>query len=353
VNARAELLALVATFAAAQPAYASSAAPSCGPKDIAALASWNGVWAAEGIDAVNQGLSGRRTTADYKLIGSNAPWNDEGWARMATMLERAASPAYKHRGWGFPMMMDSFSEFAFVISPAQTAIINQEREVRAIYTDGRGHPSADDAWPTNWGDSTGCWDGDTLVIDTVDVRFDPLFNVAAPPLSDQAHFVERLRMVAPGRIENEMTITDPKYLTAPWVVRLTYVPAGLDRLILDASQDRSDTVAQTITASAKEDFVADPLAGGVALSTAQLDKVAGRYALADAPVEFEFVRKENRLYFRPPGQTVLVPMIARSPLVFEIANGEVRFVSDASGWATAFEATMPTGAVVKGARKAS
>jgi hypothetical protein len=356
MSGRAGVAALLAAFAAAQPAHAAPSAGSCEPKDLSGLAGWNGVWAVEGADAVDQGLSGRGGGVDYKLIGLSASWNEEGWARMAAMLKRAASPTVKQGGWGFPMMMDSFSEFAFVISPAQTAIINQYREVRSIYTDGRGHPSEEDAWPTNWGDSTGCWDGDTLVIDTVDVRFDPAFNIAAPPLSEQAHFVERLRLVAPGRIENEMTVTDPKYLTAPWVVRLTYIPAGIDRLVLDASQDRNDTVAQTITASPKEDFVVAPLAKGVALSVAQLDKLVGHYAVAGAPAEFEFefVRKEGRLYLRPPGFAALIPMIAQSPLVFvPIAGGEIRFVADASGRATGLEATQPDGTAVKANRKAS
>jgi hypothetical protein len=353
MSARAGVAGLLAALAAAQPAQASSG-NSCAPKDIAALVGWNGVWAVEGADAVDQGLSGRGGGVEYKLIGLSAPWNDEGWARMGAMLKRAAAPTVKQGGWGFPMMMDSFSEFTFVISPAQTAIINQYREIRSIYTDGRSHPSQEDAWPTNWGDSTGCWDGDTLVIDTVDVRFDPMFNIAAPPLSDQAHFVERLRLVAPGRIENEMTITDPKYLTGPWTVRLTYIPAGLDRLVLDASQDRNDTVTQTITATPKDDFVVEPLEKGVALSVAQLDGVVGRYVIAGTPIEFEFVRKEDRLYFQPPGFAALIPMIARSPLVFvPIAGGEIRFIADASGRVTGFEATQPDGTVVKGPRKAS
>ena len=353
MSRRLELFALAAALAAAQPTHAA-AATSCAPKDLAALAGWNGVWAVEGADAVDQGLSGRNGGVEYKLIGLSAPWNDEGWARMGAMLKRAAAPNVKQGGWGFPMMMDSFSEFTFVVSPAQTAIINQYREVRTIYTDGRGHPPQEDAWPTNWGDSTGCWDGDTLVIDTVDVRFDPMFNIAAPPLSDQTHFVERLRLVAPGRIENEMTVTDPKYLTAPWVVRLTYIPAGIDRLVLDASQDRNDTVIQTITAPPKDDFVVESLEKGVALSVAQLDGVVGRYVIAGTPIEFEFVRKGDRLHFRPPGLAAFIPMIARSSLIFvPIAGGEIRFIVDASGRVTGFEATQPDGTVVKGPRQAS
>ena len=96
------------------------------------------------------------------------------------------------------MMMSSYSEFKFVIAPGETTIVNQYRDIRSIYTDGRGHMPADEIWPTNWGDSTGCWEGDTLVIDTVAVRYDPSFNGFAPPLSEEAHFTERMHLVAPG-----------------------------------------------------------------------------------------------------------------------------------------------------------
>ena len=87
---------------------------------------------------------------------------------------------------------------------------------------------------------------------------------------------------------------------------------------------------------------------------AQLDKLVGHYVIAGTPIEFEFVRKEDRLYFRPPGFDALIPTIARRPLDFvPIAGGEIRFIADASGRATGFEATQPDGTVVTGPRKIS
>jgi hypothetical protein len=212
----------------------------------------------------------------------------------------------------------------------------------------------DERWATNWGDSTGCWEGDTLVIDTVAVRYDPELSAFAPPLSEEARFVERLRLAAPGRIESEVTITDPRYLTGPWKVHVTYHRAeGIDRLIQDAGEDRNDTDAQTIT-PVREQFAPPPLPKGASLSLAQLDKLVGHYAVAGAPVEFEFVRKGDRLHFRPPGLAAFIPMIARSSLIFvPIAGGEIRFIVDASGRVTGFEATQPDGTVVKGPRQAS
>ncbi|HLF11787.1 MAG TPA: hypothetical protein VJA26_11285, partial [Gammaproteobacteria bacterium] len=100
----------------------------------------------------------------------------------------------------------------------------------------------EDRWPTTWGDSVGRWEGDTLVIDTVSVRNPNRYFFSSPPLSEQAHYVERLRMTGPDRIESVMTIEDPVTLSARWVLSLVYERArGLDRMINDDyDNDRSE-----------------------------------------------------------------------------------------------------------------
>ena len=93
------------------------------------------------------------------------------------------------------------------------------------------------------------WEGDTLVIDTVSVRDPNRYFFSNPPLSDKAHYVERLRMTGADRIESVMTVEDPVTLAAPWVIELDYVrlPA-LDRLIHDAyDNDRSEVEGGVFT----------------------------------------------------------------------------------------------------------
>lgn len=85
---------------------------------------------------------------------------------------------------------------------------------RVIYTDGRGHR---EAWePSLMGDSIGRWDGDTLVIDTVNLtdrtRLDDHGNVH----SDALHVIERWRRVSANELWYEATIDDPKFYTRPW-----------------------------------------------------------------------------------------------------------------------------------------
>ena len=198
---------------------------------------WDGFWIGEGLTAE---ISGFPSGGNYKLLGQDAPWSAEGRARVEAT--RAGQMDRKANGWGFPLMMNSAAPMQFLITSNETLIINIYRDVRHVYTDGRSHPAEEDRWPTTWGDSVGRWEGDTLVVDTVSVRNPYRYFFSSPPLSEQARYVERLRMTAPDRIESVMTIEDPVTLTKPWVVNLVYTRAtGLDRMIHDDyDNDRSE-----------------------------------------------------------------------------------------------------------------
>jgi hypothetical protein len=89
---------------------------------------------------------------------------------------------------------------------------------KIIPTDGRSH--RDDVAPSYRGDSIGHWDGDTLVVDTI--NFTDTNWMHAEGLvsfhSDALHIVERYRRVDGNTIEVDATVEDPKVLTGPWVV---------------------------------------------------------------------------------------------------------------------------------------
>lgn len=347
------LVALASAIAAGQPARAEEAAASCAPKDLAALKSWEGVWGAEGLDGDIAGS----VRAAPKFLGMDAPWNDEGWKRMRQLAAlNRANPLRIAAAWGFPTMMSSYSEVKFVVAPDETVITSQYRDIRYVYTDGRKHPSEDELWPNNWGDSVGCWEGDTLTIDTIGAKFDPVFNYMAPPLSEQAHFVERLRAVAPDRIEGEMTITDPVTLAAPWTVRFAFVPAGIDRLIHEGDTliDRNQVVDGRVTIAPPSDewFEAVSLPPEPALSAADLDRFVGRYAYDGQPLELVVQRRADRLFFTvPPIRTVALPLFAEAPLSFAgVDGGTFRFTTDAAGQVVGFEGTSLFGQPTKGKR---
>ncbi len=215
------------------------------------LPDWRGIWISE--EAADTGISGFPETIGQpgakprQLMDPAGPWSAEGQRRLGALF--AGMAGRKALGWGFPMMMEGPAPLQFLITPEETLIINIYQEARHIYTDGRGHPPEEDRWITTWGDSTGRWEGDTLLIDTIWVRDPPRYFQAAPPFSDQAHYVERLRMTAPDRIEWEMTIEDPVTLTAPMQVKSAFVRTpNLDRLVHDAFEnDRSELEGGTFT----------------------------------------------------------------------------------------------------------
>ena len=68
--------------------------------------------------------------------------------------------------------------------------------------------------PTYAGYSTGRWEGDTLVVDTVALS-DKSFIDGSSPHSDQMTVHERIRFIEPGVLENQITVNDPVALTEP------------------------------------------------------------------------------------------------------------------------------------------
>src|SRR5262245_55844748 len=98
--------------------------------------------------------------------------------------------------------------------------------LRYIYVDGRTAPPPGSVQPFWYGYSVGRWDGDTLVVDTNNLRgaetsqFDGWLDVRGSPYTEQARFTERIRRPSYGRLEIEVTVDDPKAYTKPFTVRL-------------------------------------------------------------------------------------------------------------------------------------
>jgi hypothetical protein len=96
---------------------------------------------------------------------------------------------------------------------------------RRFFLDGRAHNL--DLEPNSWsGDSTGKWEGNTLVVDTIGFNDRSWLDDTGKPHSDQLHVIERYRRPEAGRLEIEITIEDPKFLTGPYTFTRTLVPAN-------------------------------------------------------------------------------------------------------------------------------
>lgn len=89
---------------------------------------------------------------------------------------------------------------------------------RVIYTDGRPHPTGDDLRPTFFGHSTGRWEGETLVVDTVGFN-EKQWLAGAYPTTQQLHLTERFTRPNPKTLSYEAAIDDPGAYTKPWTIR--------------------------------------------------------------------------------------------------------------------------------------
>ncbi len=103
--------------------------------------------------------------------------------------------------------------------------------LRRVYLDGRKPTQKILDDPTYAGYSTGHWEGDTLVVDTVALHTNS-FIEGFSPHSEEMKVKERIRFISPGLLEDRITVTDPKALTKPWDTMKTYRKAkpGNDEL---------------------------------------------------------------------------------------------------------------------------
>jgi len=123
---------------------------------------------------------------------------------------------------GMPRVIAAPFPYEFLVTPQETWIII-DKAVRKVFTDGRDWPSADARWPLMLGRSKGVWEGDTLVIETVDLRSDMWLDTTPLMLSSQASIIERIRKIDPGTLEDRVTIRDPVKLTQDWNFVRQYV----------------------------------------------------------------------------------------------------------------------------------
>jgi len=237
------------------------------------LPDWSGQW--ENVGATPDATGGFNQSLEQvlKQMEWSPPLNaatqakvDAMQARERKRLEAVArgenpADAFTACTFGYPgLMLDTPLMFEVLTTPKETALIFSSREVRHIYTDGRQHTPKDELWATPWGDSIGHWEGQTLVMDTIAVKSaygppDAGSHVAAfgdvegfltiGILSQQAHFIERMRMIDQGHLEDQMTIIDPTNLTAPWHMRRTYERvAHIHRMVYEdcEGEDRNPIV---------------------------------------------------------------------------------------------------------------
>jgi hypothetical protein len=117
--------------------------------------------------------------------------------------------------------------FRILQAPGYVIFLGEENYgYRAVPLDGRPHLGSDvKLW---MGDSRGRWDGDTLVIDVTNLNGKPRLDMIGNFYGEDAHFVERLKLVGPDTFDYQATVEAPSVYTRPWTVAARFKRAHAD-----------------------------------------------------------------------------------------------------------------------------
>lgn len=116
--------------------------------------------------------------------------------------------------------------FKIVQTPGLIVMLLEDNNPpRQIHTDGRKHSA--DSLPSWMGYSTGAWQGDTLVVETIGFNDRSWLDAFGHPRSESTRIVERFRRRDFGHMDVDITIDDPKTYTQAITVKVT------DRLLPD------------------------------------------------------------------------------------------------------------------------
>jgi len=148
--------------------------------------------------------------------------------------KRAAESAAAQRGeqlansgaqcipYGVPTMMSiAIYPVEFIQTAKQVTIISEAfSEVRRVYLD-RPQAKIDDVAPGYYGRSVGHWDGDTLVVDTIGIK-PTASGYRGMPHSPEMHLTERIKLISPDILHDQVTIEDPVVLEMPVTYTLAF-----------------------------------------------------------------------------------------------------------------------------------
>jgi hypothetical protein len=114
------------------------------------------------------------------------------------------------------------SEFTKIVqTPGLTLVMHElDNATRQIYTDGR--PFMNDPNPSWLGYSTGRWDRDTLVVETIGFNGKAPLDIIGTPRSEKMRITERYRRRDVGHLDVDITFDDPVVFNRPFTIKVTH-----------------------------------------------------------------------------------------------------------------------------------
>ena len=149
-------------------------------------------------------------------------------------LDMANSPSYKCLPYGPTRGLQSTNPFQIIQTSDLIAIITEHIDYRMIYMDGRRHPEDILDYPEWMGHSTGRWDGDTLVVDTIGMREETWLDTAGFEHSAKLRITERFQKTGPDTLRLSVTIDDPVFYSKPFTYGRNVRRMGKDVRLMPA-----------------------------------------------------------------------------------------------------------------------
>jgi hypothetical protein len=141
-----------------------------------------------------------------------------------------------------------------VQAPGMVAISYEMiHDTRVIYTDGRPH--INNGIRQYLGDSRGWWEGDTLVVETTNLTGETSIGANGNGLrhSDKMTMVERIRRVADGIVQYQLTVTDPETYPRPFTISIPLTPLDGGVLLPYECHEGNGAVKNALTGERAEE----------------------------------------------------------------------------------------------------
>lgn len=212
---------------AGQPVSAASSASLRGQTwdSIKTLPDWSGIWTpgqppagASAAESPPAGIFGTGVPLTPKYAAERderlaAVRGDKGQDKIPLSNSGLCLPN------GTPANMGPVSH-EYLFTPGRVTILLENSEIRRIYTDGRAHVPDELVNPSFSGDSIGHWEGDTLVVDTINI-FPEAELYIGRRVTDKTHVSERITRVG-NRLRIYTVVADPELFTQPWIYTRWY-----------------------------------------------------------------------------------------------------------------------------------
>lgn len=190
---------------------------------------------------------------------------------------------------------------------------------RTIFLDGRELPKNPN--PTWLGYSSGHWEGDTLVVNSVGFSEQGWLDVGGNPQTESLRLTERFQRPDFGHLALEVTFEDPKTFTKPFTLRMAKNYVADTEILEDVCENERDS---------------GHLVGAAKVDPGKLTQYAGAYQLPGR--EAEVTVSGVQLLVKDSAHSRDQLFVARSETLFlsSVSEDSIEFAKDAKGAVASF-----------------